>query len=84
MPEFTISMAEAAPEPAVGGSRDAKAILQMRCEMKAVLDWKMDYGKLTSHDVGKKKRADAEPQRRPASFQTAESRSGVTLPCLIR
>ena len=62
MPEFTISVAEASPEPAVGGSMVANAILLMKCEMKAVFGWKMDYGKLTSHDVGKKNRVDAEFQ----------------------
>ena len=73
MPEFTISVAHASPEPAVGGSMDAKAILPMRCETKAVFGRKMDYGKLTSHNVEARRKGWTRRCRWTASFGTAIS-----------
>mmetsp|Transcript_2545 Transcript_2545/g.5548 ORF Transcript_2545/g.5548 Transcript_2545/m.5548 type:complete len:131 (+) Transcript_2545:208-600(+) len=60
MAEFTITMAQVSPKSKDDGAMDAKAILQMRREMKGVFGWKKDYGKLTSTDAAKKKREDAE------------------------
>lgn len=54
MTAYTISLNSAvAPD-------DAKAILQLRHEMKSVFGWQLGYGKLTSTPEALKKSADAE------------------------
>lgn len=62
MTEFTISIASAADsyETSDPPSMDAPTILKLKREIRAVMGWKEDYGKLTSSSDGAAKRDNPE------------------------